>query len=288
LIAGQNAMLLTGDPSWLDLHRSQNDLLWSLRREEDGVVKVPFRYGREGWFDWRVMEPRHYAHLYFMSRDPQDLARIEERYPNRAAWYAAKSHFGKAGHFWPEKWLGYLLGENPDFPAQVLSDTYACMQQRLDKIDGDDWSDVAQWDVHHWQELNPVVPEGLIQMAMGTPAAIYHGGLLHASVRYFDALRDRPGLPQDVAALAGDFEGSTLMLTLVNTNPLESREVLVQAGGYGEHRFVNVQEEGAVGAAPVPVNDRTLRVVLGPWSQARLRIEMDRYVNRPTYDYPWR
>ncbi len=41
LIAGQNATLLTGDPSWLDLHRSQGDLLWSLRREENGGVTVP-------------------------------------------------------------------------------------------------------------------------------------------------------------------------------------------------------------------------------------------------------
>ncbi len=99
----------------------------------------------------------------------------------------------------------------------------------------------GKWDVHHWQDLNPVVPEGLVQMAMGTPAAIYHGGLLHASVRYFDPSHQRPGLPTDVAALVGEFTVDGLTLSLVNTNSLQAREVLVQAGGYGEHRFVDVR-----------------------------------------------
>ncbi|MCU0522137.1 MAG: hypothetical protein MUF84_15770, partial [Anaerolineae bacterium] len=175
--------------------------------------------------------------------------------------------------------------ENPDYPAQALSDTITCMQQRLDRIESDDWSTQDQWDVHHWQDLNPVVPEGLIQMAMGTPAAVYHGGLLHASVRYFDRIGGRPGLPEDVAALVSEITADGLTLSLVNTNPLQAREVLVQAGGYGEHRFAEVQEGEA---PPVPVNDKVLLVRLGPWSQARLRMKMDRYVNRPTYDFPWR
>ena len=53
--------------------------------------------------------------------------------------------------------------------------------------------------MHHWQDLNPVIPEGLVQMTMGTPAAVYHGGLLHAGVRYFDPKRRRPGLPEHIA-----------------------------------------------------------------------------------------
>ena len=58
LIAGCNATLLTGDPGWLDLHRSQGDLLWSLRREEGGKSVVPARYGDRGWFDYRPLKPR--------------------------------------------------------------------------------------------------------------------------------------------------------------------------------------------------------------------------------------
>jgi hypothetical protein len=287
LIAGQNAMLLTGDPTWLDLHRSQGDLLWSLRRDEGGSVRVPFRYGDQGWFDYRTMEPRHHVHLYFMSRDPEDWARLEARFPDREGWTTAPPRFGKAGHFWPERWFGYMVGENPDFPAQVLGDTITCMQQRLDKIDRDDGSKIEEWDVHHWQDLNPVVPEGLIQMAMGTPAAIYHGGLLHASVRYFDPEAGRPGLPDDVAALVAEITPEGVTVTLVNTNPLVARDVVVQAGGFGEHQFTEVRDAEAPASPAVAVNDRYLRVKLAPWSQARLRVTMDRYVNRPTYDFPW-
>ncbi len=285
LIAGCNATLLTGDPSWLDLHRSQADLLWSMRKEENGVVKVPFRHSDGGWLDYRPMQAQHFLYAYFMSRSAADWTRIEEHFPDRAGWYSAPPSFGKAGHFGPEKWLGYVMGENPDFPDQVLEDTYTCMQRRLDEIDSDDWAALDTWDVHHWQDLNPVVPEGLIQMAMGTPAAVYHGGLLHASARYFDATCARPGLPEDVAALVERITPEGIVLTLVNTNPLEARVVTVQAGAFGEHRFTTAVIDGAPDK-PIAVDDKAFQVNLGPWAQIRLHLGMARFVNPPTYDFP--
>jgi len=287
LIAGQNAMLLTGDPSWLDLHRSQVDLQWSLREERDGRIVVPFRRGDAGWFDYRPLQGRHYAHLYFMSRDPADLARLRERFPDRARWYEMDAHFGKSGHFWPERWFGHILGENPNFADQVLEDTYRCLQMRLDKIEKDDWDQLQTWDVHHWQDLNPVVPEGLAQMTMGTPAAVYHGGLLHTCVRYFDPVCRRPGLPQDVAALVAEITDDGVVLTLVNTDPLDGREVLVQAGGFAEHAFLDAQVLDEPDTPPVVVDGSHMLVELGPWAQVRLRVRMNRYVNQPTYVYPW-
>ncbi len=112
-------------------------------------------------------------------------------------------------------------------------------------------------------------------------------GALHASVRYFDPQGERPGLPADVAALVEAITPEGLTLTLVNTNPLALREVLVQAGGFGEHRFTEVRDAAVPGAPAVSVNDSVLRVKLGPWSQARLQVGMARYVNRPTYAFPW-
>ena len=41
----------------------------------------------------------------------------------------------------------------------------------------------------------------LVQTMMGAPHSVYHGGLLRATVRYFDKDRVRPGLPQEVGAL---------------------------------------------------------------------------------------
>lgn len=286
LISGANAMLLTGESSWLDLHRSQCDVLWSRRRNENGQVKVPYRYGDGGWFDYRPPRAEHYIHAYFLSLRPDDLARLHERFPNRQQWYTRPPGFGKSGHFGPERWFGYIAGENPDFPNQILEDTYTCMQQRLDKIDKDDWENMENWDVHHWQDLNPVVPEGLIQMAMGTPAAVYHGGLLHASVRYFDPEADRPGLPEHVAALVESITPGGITLNLVNIDPLGGHEVIVQAGGFGEHNFTSAKvlntERDDI---PSEVNGRYLHVSLGPWTQVKLQLGMDRYVNKPTYAF---
>ncbi|MBN1640863.1 MAG: hypothetical protein JXA09_06485 [Anaerolineae bacterium] len=284
LIAGCNAMLLTGDPSWLDLHRSQADLQWSLREERDGQIVVPFRYGDAGWFDYRPLEGRHYVHLYHMTRSAADLARLRERFPDRSTWYDRPLRLGKAGHFWPEPWYGYLAGEHPGYPEQVLDDTYQGMCQRLDRIDGDDWSQVASWDVHHWQDLNPVIPEGLVQMTMGTPAAIYHGGLLHASVRYFDPAARRAGLPPGVAALVEAISEEGVRVRLVNVDPLAPRDVLLQAGAYGEHRFTEARVAG--GGAPLAIGDRYLTVRLGPGAEARLDLGMARYANVPSYAFP--
>ncbi|MDF1513719.1 MAG: hypothetical protein P1S60_07920 [Anaerolineae bacterium] len=287
MISGSNALLMTGDTSWLDLHRSQNDVLWSKRREENGRIQVPFRHGEVGWFDYRTQQPRHYIHTHFLSQRQQDWDRIDERFPNRETWYKGSPRFGKSGHFGPERWFGYIAGENPDYPKQVLEDTYTCMQQRLDKMDNDDWENLETWDVHHWQDLNPVVPEGLIQMAMGTPAAIYHGGLLHASVRYFDPQFNRPGLPDHVAALVESIDHDRIVVNLVNIDPLAGHEVIIQAGGFGEHNFTNVRVlNTATADHPSAIDGRYLHVSLGSWTQVKLELGIERYVNQPTYTFP--
>ena len=285
LIAGCNATLLSGDPCWLNLHRSQADLLWSLRQERDGRTVVPARHGDQGWFDYRPLDPAHCIHAHFLSQSAEDRARLEERFPDWASWRTLP-RFGKAGSYAPSGWYAYVNGKNPGFPEQVLEDTYAGICSRLERIEGDT-DDVESWDVHHWQNLNPVIPEGLIQMAMGTPAAVYHGGLLHASVRYFDPLRQRPGLPEHVAALVESIAPEGIDLVLVNTDPLQSREVLVQAGAFGEHvlRGATLRDASA-GEQHVPVAGRHLSVVLGPSAQARLRLEVERFAAQPSYDFP--
>jgi hypothetical protein len=287
MISGANALLLTGDSSWLNLHRSQADVLWSRRRTEKDQIRIPYRHGDAGWFDFRPQRAQHYIHACFLSQSQEDLDRLYERFPNRESWYTSPPRFGKSGHFGPERWFGYIAGENPGFPNQILEDTYTCMQQRLDKIDNDDWENLETWDVHHWQDLNPVVPEGLIQMAMGTPAAIYHGGLLHASVRYFDPLANRPGLPEHVAALVESITPDSIVLNLVNIDPLADHEVMVQAGGFGEHNFTEVKVlNTATSDTPSSVNGRYLHVSLGPWTQVKLHLGINRYVNQPTYTFP--
>jgi len=72
-------------------------------------------------------------------------------------------------------------------------------------------------------------------------------------------------------------------LTLVNTNQLEPRTVIVQAGGYAEHQFIQV----AFGKRKVPVGASRFRVRLAPGAGSRLVIEMKRFVKQPTLAFPW-
>jgi hypothetical protein len=125
-------------------------------------------------------------------------------------------------------------------------------------------------------------------MAMGTPASVYHGGLLHASVRYFDPVLYRPGLPDAVAALVERITPGGLVLSLVNTDPLAGRIVLVQAGTFGEHHFTDVEVDGREGQSDTySIDDNVFQVSLGPGTHARLEIGMERYAYLPTYEFPW-
>jgi hypothetical protein len=72
-------------------------------------------------------------------------------------------------------------------------------------------------------------------------------------------------------------------VTLVNLNPVESREVIVQAGAYDEHTFDAVTLNGQT----TPVGGPLLTVRLEPGSGARLEFKMTRYRNQPTLAHPW-
>jgi hypothetical protein len=151
-----------------------------------------------------------------------------------------------------------------------------------------DDGDPETWDVHHWQEINPVHTEALVQLTCGGPQIIYHGGLLHVRLRYFDALQRRPGLPPDVAALVHALDAESVSVTLVNISPLRPRRLILQAGAFGEHAFteaVEIAPPGEQQPAPrgIPVNDRRLTVELPPGRSVDLKIGMRRFVNRPEY-----
>jgi hypothetical protein len=59
--------------------------------------------------------------------------------------------------------------------------------------------------------------------------------------------------------------------------------VVVQGGGYGEHRLREVR----VGDARTAVGGSAFTVRLAPGAGARLVLAMDRYVNAPSLAFPW-
>jgi hypothetical protein len=288
LVAGSCALLMTGDASWLDLCRSQLDLLWAQRREENGVLKVPARHGDRGWFDFRAPDPYLYIHLYYLSQSPEDKARLDEVFPARAGFERLPADWGafKAGICPPGPWFAFVEGRNPGFPEQIAESTYHCVCRSLERLAADR-TDPEERECYHFQPLNPVLPEGLIQLAHGTPAAIYNGGLLQAHLRYFDPARQRPGLPEHVAALVDRVGADRVGLTLVNTDPVEARGVLLQAGTFGEHEFTGgTFADSGQAARRLEVRGRHLRVQLGPAAHARLELGLRRFAHRPSYEFP--
>ena len=280
-VAGSCAALMTGDMSHLDLCRSQLDMLWSQRREFDGVIKVPVRHGDQGWFDFQTPNLHLYIHLHYLSQSDEDLARLNEVFADGERFDDIPADGANA---WPSQaWSAFVEGKNPQFPKQVTENTFRQVCDALDKVEADD-TDPETRECYHFHRLNPVFPEGLVRMAMGTPAALYNGGLLQTHLCYFDPERRRPGLPQDVAALVSSVSADEAHVELVNLDSLGSREVIIQAGSFGEHEFTRIAGGGGQERADVDASSFTLH--LEPGSAVSLHLGMRRYARAPSYALP--
>ncbi|MBE7500277.1 MAG: hypothetical protein HS113_08215 [Verrucomicrobiales bacterium] len=277
LIAAANAHLLTGDSKYFELPRSVLRVVEGQAKTEAGRVLVPHRHGDQGWYDYRPINPSYLIHLYSCTEDPEDYARIG-RLANPSAWNRlnyrkAKGDFGHEG-----PWLRFVQGDYPEYPQEILRATYAETLRRLEVI-RTDTTEPAERDVHHWQQRNPVVLEALVQTLLGAPNHIYHGGLLHGRVWYFDPERTRSGLPPDVAALVERIEPPVLSVHLVNLHSTQARDVLLQAGAFGEHQFLTAEFAGQ----ELRVNHHRLAVRLPPGASGRINLRLQRYVNPPRY-----
>lgn len=285
LIGAANSYLLSGDPGALELPRSVIDLVSSKARHEKGVVLVPHRHGAQGWYDFRPMPSKYLAQLWFLSRADEDWQRLT-KLVNVEQWkqlHYAKGK-GDSNHVGP--WLMYVRGENEKYPLQILKAGYQETLTRLRRIRTDGTSPAEQ-DVHHWQKLNPVVLEGLVQLMLGSPNHIYHGGLLHASIRYFDPVAKRAGIPADVAALVERLTPHGIRLRLVNLHPTEERRVVLQAGMFAEHEFSRVRQVVHYPYQFDTIDARRFEVTLVPGAVGRLEIDIKRFIHPPTYAFPW-
>ncbi len=111
--------------------------------------------------------------------------------------------------------------------------------------------------------------------------------MLQAHLRYFDPQRHRPGLPEHIAALVDRVSTDQVSVSLVNTDPVEGRVVLLQAGSFGEHCFTRARLETREGDdQSVEVDGKYLRVHLGPGAQMRLHLGLQRFAFQPSYALP--
>ena len=263
-VAALAAATATGDDGYLDLLRPALDAITAQGKvmtftESDSslaarwypqlggavtapTLLVPFRHSDRGWFDYNPMLTSIPLALWHHGDDPADRQRLAEL-RERAGydWRTVRSFRSKeeAGH--EEPWFAFLAGDNPDYPEKMLAAAQAQVRHRLARMRAYRDRDVAEPDIHLWQQSNPVVTEALVQLAWGGPQVIYNGGLQQARVRYYDADRRRPGLPPSVAALVSSIDPAATVVDLVNLDPERDRAVIVQAGAFAEHAIEAVR-----------------------------------------------
>lgn len=325
--AGANAYLLTRDDSFLELPREQMDRILELGEmrdprqqhmsvaanwqsqldlipEGEETFLVPYRYGDAGWFDWQPMTALYPVYLWHLSMSDEDRQRVEKlRDAEHTDWNTVFPFRDKHDSAHEQPWFQFLSGQNPDYPERILHASHQQLSRRSAQLRTDEYVG-SRFHIHHWQWGNPVSTEALIQLTLGSPQPIYNGGLLHARLRYYDAVRRRQGLPEDVGALVTELGTDRTVVRLVNLSPVESRKLIIQAGAFGEHSFGRAtyhsrtsEWPGELGgyagtySAPtvttdertVDVNGRHVEVELPPGQEITLDLATNRYVNEPSY-----
>ena len=255
-----NAYMLTGDDRYLDPWRKQIEAVNSHQKVVGGRTLYPHMYGDQGWYDYTPAKYSESAlEVAYLSMQPEDLARVSDN-----------------------PWLAYLAGKNAGFPEQALRGDLARIGKQVREIR----SDTTTPDTRLADDPmgnNPASVVSLIELALGGLHPGRSGSALFCRLRYFDPEARRAGFPDGVAALIDELTGDRVSVTLVNVNQLETRRMVVQAGGYAEHRFASVQQ----GDKTQPLDGPHLTVELAPCAGARLSFTMKRYVNRPTMAFPW-
>lgn len=321
--AMESAQLVSGDDKYLDLLRSQVEMLLANSIVQDGQLLIPYKPGPDGWEDYRPMEPYILSHLWHSSMKNNDWRLIERLkagskfgpppyegnpqkpdrpLPGSELWHpdstivdwnhvnnnikqTVRQHYNEAPH------LMYLSGQNPDWPEKIMKAEYDHVLRAIGRLNDSGWK--SDWEALSVMEQNPVFTNGLIQMTMGAPWVSFCGGLLMARVRYFDPYRARPGLPPDVAALVEKLEDTKTVLKLVNLNVSETRRIIIQGGAYGEHSFTDVKVindtlKNNQQFNSIAVNNIYFAVELPPSSTVTLEISTKRFVNKPSFAFPWK
>ncbi len=299
-IAAECALLLSGDFGYLEVVRSQVKLLVdNAMKRADGHLISPARYGADGWqyLQWNPTTGREESfrlqemvHLYHasMSEDDRDLIAYIRDNDKERDWGDVGANGGeKNGGETELARFQYYDGKNPEWPARILSAEYAWALKTFQETQSDDRTTEEIISTNRMPST-PVLTKGLTQVTLGAPQSVYNGGLLRATVRYFDLDGGRPGLPADVAALVDSVASDSAGIQLVNLSRTNTRSLIVQAGAFGEHQFTGLEfdsdEEGPSG---VSVDSRYFAVKLPPSTAVRVSAGMRRFANDPSYAFPW-
>jgi hypothetical protein len=255
-----NAYFLTGDDKYLEAWRKQTARVNAQKRMVDGKALYPRMFGDNGWYHW-VPEPYSYNQLeiYYLSMKPTDRKYLEH-----------------------DPWLRFLDGNNDGFAETALRRDLAEIQRRSLAMNTDTTTPDTRL-ADDPTRYNPAQVTALRQLMVGGLDPGRRASVWHTRLRYFDPANRRAGIPDDCAALIDRMTDTTTRVQLVNTNQLQGRELIVQAGAYAEHAFRAVE----IGSRRIPLHGPTFRVRLGPGAGATLTLTVDRHSRTPTMHFPW-
>ncbi len=271
-IGFMNAYMITGDDRYLEAWRKQDDVIYDAGyMDDDGVYLTPRMYGNpewsregytddDGWYDFRPRDHTNLLETYFLSMKQEDRERITR----------------------PFAWLDFLEGNNPDYAVNAMRADIEDVKKRM-QLMREDNTGADMRLVDDPMNINPASITSLIRLMGGGLYEPRRSPPFYTRLRYFDAERRRAGVPEDVAALVESMSDKTVTVSLVNLNPVEARTLVIQAGGYAEHQFVAINQNGV----RVPVDSSSIQLLMEPGSGTTLELEMNRFVNQPTMDFPW-
>jgi hypothetical protein len=235
--------------------------------------------GAPAWYQYTgQLHTDRLAEIYLWSMDPRDL----ERVPVADNFSPEANDQGYSESDRTAPWFGFLEGRLPDFPEKALRADLERVRRKIEMIRTDQTTADSRL-ADYLLDLNPATTNALTNLVLGGYFSRGRIWVLHSRFRYFDPVKRRAGLPEDVAALVEKLGTDSAVLTLVNLNAIDARDVVVQAGGYGEHRLdaVTINDKTVALSGPV------VSVHLEPGAGARLQFRMTRYALRPTFAFPW-
>ncbi len=259
LVGFSNALLMTGDQKYVDAWRSMMAAVNANVRTANGRQEYPTMHGADGWYGWQA-KPWDVGALevWYWSMRAEDRARVKEN-----------------------AWVAFLDGRNAAYPETALQQDLDALAKRVEAMRADRTPPDKRL-ADNMLDYNPAATDALVRLMWGALVPGREGGLLNARLRYFDRVRKRAGVPEDVAALVSTLDDRRTVVTLVNVGAT-ARSVIVQAGGYAEHQFESVTWNGHTRR----VDARDFTVQLAPGAGATLTIAMRRYAHAPTAAFPW-
>ncbi len=264
LTAAKAARLLTGDDKWFELPRSQMHLMSDKGRQGKGGWRIPMRYdGEHGWHHEMVEPPYAAVNLWAATQSDEDWRHVEQLADARGD--LDDPDLG---------WAYFVRGQNPGYPEAAFREDLAFVADKMRYI-LNEHGDPETWFDAKWLSLEPMPTDNLVRLTIGGLPAQKRGEIIHSRLRYFDLDRREPGLPEGVAALVSRIDGERVELQVVNTDLFGAKKMLVEAGAYGEHEFVE------------PVAGKTFELRLAPGAGTTLDIRMRLYRNQPSYRLPW-